>query len=326
MNSGRVPGRRPDAQRSRGSPMLAAARLSTVRRKSPSAPTTGVDLSHSIIQWFAIIAPLTTVATALAFWFGWTMTATRTAYFGIDQSILEYSTVDYLLRSADAIIVPAISILLISVVCIGIHALTLNIIGRAGVHRYILVAAWIVLSGSVLVTTLGVWVMFEEPPFVTPFLFEPVALGSGVAVSAYAFWVLRRLATPSGQRLRYLPMWEKLGYVCTVLLVVLALFWACSLYAAALGTGRSREYERELAKRPSVVVYSVHSLALASPVREDRIPDPDAKYHFKYTGLKFVTRSADKFFLLPEGWRRESGVAIILEENPEYRVEFVPGG
>ena len=331
MNSGRVPGRRPDAQRSGRSRVPAAAWSGTVRpgparRKGPPTARTGADLSHSIVQWFAIIAPLTTIATALAFWFGWTMTATRTAYFGIDQSILEYSTVDYLLRSADAIIVPAISVLLISVICIGIHAFTANIIGRPGVHRYVFFGAWIILAAGLLVTTLGVWVIFEEPPFRTPFLFEPAALGSGVAVSAYAFWVLRRLATSTGHTLRHLPMWEKLGYVCTVLLVVLALFWACSLYAGALGTGRSREYARELAKRPSVVVYSVQSLALAGPVREERIPDPDAKYHFKYTGLKFVTRSADKFFLLPEGWRRENGVAIILEDNPEYRVEFIPGG
>ncbi|TQJ38037.1 hypothetical protein FBY33_0022 [Arthrobacter sp. SLBN-112] len=326
MNPGRLPARAPDAQGSRAWKAPRAARSGAARRKGPAAAATGTDLSHSIVQWFAIIAPLTTVATALAFWFGWTMTATRTAYFGIDQSILEYSTVDYLLRSADAIIVPAISILLISLVCIGVHAFTAAIISRPGLYSYILFGAWTILCAGVLITALGVWVLFEEPPFATPFLFEPAALGSGVAVGAYAFWVLRRLATSDGDVLRRLPMWEKLGYVCAVLLVVLALFWACSLYAGALGTGRSREYARELAKRPSVVVYSVQSLALAGPVREDRIPDPDAKYHFKYTGLKFVTRSADKFFLLPEGWRRETGVAIILDDNPEYRVEFLPGG
>ncbi|MHC6594271.1 hypothetical protein [Arthrobacter sp. C152] len=325
MNPDGVPRRRPGAQRSRGS-SAAAARFGAVRRKGPAAGATGADLSHTIVQWFAIIAPLSTVATALAFWFGWTMTATRTAYFGIDQSILEYSTVDYLLRSADAIIVPAISILLISLVCIGIHALTASIIGRPGFNPYLRFGAATILCAGILITALGVWVMFEEPPFATPFLFEPAALGTGVAVSAYAFWVLRRLATSGGDRFRRPPMWEKLGYVCAVLLVVLALFWACSLYAGALGTGRSREYARELAKRPSVVVYSVQSLALASPVREDRITDPDAKYHFKYTGLKFVTRSADKFFLLPEGWRRDTGVAIILDDNPEFRVEFLPGG
>ena len=326
MNPGRLPARQPDAQRSRAWTARQAARSGAARRKGPGAGTTRADLSHSIVQWFAIIAPLTTVATALAFWFGWTMTATRTAYFGIDQSILEYSTVDYLLRSADAIIVPAIFILLISLVCIGIHALTAGIIGRPGLYRYLLIGAGTVLCAGILVTALGVWVMFEEPPFATPFLFEPAALGSGVALSAYAFWVLRRLAASGGGRPRRPPMWEKLGYVCAVLLVVLALFWACSLYAGALGTGRSKEYARELAKRPSVVVYSVQSLALSSPVREDRIPDPDAKYHFKYTGLKFVTRSADKFFLLPEGWRRDTGVAIILDDNPEYRVEFLAGG
>lgn len=326
MNPGRLPARRRDAPRIRAWTARRPSRSGAVRRKGPVAATTGADLSHTIVQWFAIIAPVTTVATALAFWFGWTMTATRTAYFGIDQSILEYSTVDYLLRSADAIMVPAISILLISLVCIGIHAFTASIIGRSRLYPYIFFGAWTVLCAGVLITALGVWVMFEEPPFATPFLFEPAALGTGVALSAYAFWVLRRLATSDGDRPMRLSMWEKLGYVCAVLLVVLALFWACSLYAGALGTGRSREYARELAKRPSVVVYSVQSLALASPVREDRIPDPDAKYHFKYTGLKFVTRSADKFFLLPEGWRRGTGVAIILDDNPEYRVEFLTGG
>ncbi|MGM9473325.1 hypothetical protein ACS5PJ_15155 [Pseudarthrobacter sp. YS3] len=321
MNSGgRIPAGLQRPQRFRAT----ASERPGSSRKNP-ATTKGADLSHSVIQWFAIIAPLTTVATALSFWFGWTMTATRTAYFGIDQSVLEYSTVDYLLRSADALIVPAISILLVSVACLGIHALTLSIIRRSIGLRYIQIGAWLVLLVGILVTSLGVWTMFKELPVATPFLFEPTALGGGIALGAYAFWVLRRTAL-TDRSLLHVPLWEKLGYVSVVLLVVVALFWACSSYAGALGTGRSREYARDLDKRPSVTVYSVQSLAMGSPVKEERISSPDSKYRFRYTGLKFVTLSADKYFLLPANWSRSSGVAIVLEESPEYRVEFNPGG
>ena len=264
------------------------------------------------------------MATALAFWFGWTMTATRTAYFGIDQSVLEYSTVDYLLRSADALIVPAIIILLITVACVGVHAVTAAVIRREAGLGYVQIGAVVVLLAGAYLTSLGVWTMFADLPFATPFLFEPSALGGGIAISAYAFWVLRRTALRD-QRLRRLPMWEKLGYVAVALLVVVALFWACSSYAGALGTGRSREYAQDLENRPSVTVYSVQSLALGSSVLEEKISAPGSKYGFKYTGLRFITLSSGKYFLLPADWSRSTGVAIVLDASSEYRVEFEPG-
>lgn len=324
MSPGKIPGSKQSLRLGRGL-RIRTPESGRLRSTSRTAPTTnGADLSHSVLQWFAIIAPLTTVATALSFWFGWTMTATRTAYFGIDQSVLEYSTVDYLLRSADALIVPAIVILLISVLCVGVHALTVNVIRRAIGFGYVQICAGLVLLVGAFVTSLAVWSMFDELPFGTSFLFEPAALGGGTAGSAYAFWVLRRTAL-GDQRLRRLPMWEKLGYVSVVLLVVVALFWACSSYAGALGTGRSKEYARDLAKRPSVTVYSVQSLAMGSSVKEERILVPGSKYGFKYTGLRFVTLSSGKYFLLSEGWSRTAGAAIVLEESPEYRVEFEPG-
>jgi hypothetical protein len=317
-------GRRQNSKLSHGFRLSAPGRLHSTSARRNAKAASGADLSHSVLQWFAIIAPLTTVATALAFWFGWTMTATRTAYFGLDQSILEYSTVDYLLRSADALIVPAIFILLITVVCVGIHAVTASIIRRGiGIGYVQIIAVFVLLLGT-FVTALGVWTMFEDLPFATPFLFEPFALGGGVAVSAYAFWVLRRTALGEHRPVR-VPMWEKLGYVSVVLLVVVALFWACSSYAGALGTGRSRAFAEDLGSRPSVTVYSVHSLAIGGSVQEERIVLVDSKYGFKYTGLRFVTLSSGKYFLLPADWSRNGGAAIVLDENAEYRVEFEPG-
>lgn len=322
----RTPGGPDNAQRRRLMNTSESERLRAAPRRGATTTAKGADLSHSLLQWFAIIAPLTTVATALSFWFGWTMTATRTAYFGIDQSILEYSTVDYLLRSADAIIVPAILILLVGVLCIGVYAVTASMIRRLTGLVPLRIGAWLLLLVGTVVTLLAVWSIFEEPPFATFFLFEPAVLGGGIGLCAYGFWVLRCLSALNNRETRHLPVWEKLGYVSVVLLVVVALFWACSLYAGALGTGRSREYARDLYKRPSVTVYSSQSLAIGSPVKEEVISSPDGKYRFKYTGLKFVTLSAGKYFLLPAGWSRTSGVAIILDDDAENRIEFNPGG
>jgi hypothetical protein len=293
-----------------------------------AAKTSGGDshVAQSVLQWFAIIAPLTTVATALAFWFGWTMTGTRASYFGIDQSLLEYSTVDYLLRSADAMIVPAILVLLIVSPCIGIHALVAGLIRRGMGLRAIGVSAWVLLPIGTLLTLLAIWSMFRELPFRTPLLFEPFSLGIGVGLSGYTFSILRWLSAPTvGSRMR-IPTWEKLGYLSVVLLVVLALFWACSIYAGALGTGRAKEYLLDLGKRPSVTLYSVQSLAITKPVQETKIVAKDSKYHFKYTGLKFVTQSAGKYFLLPADWSHEGRVAIVLPASSDYRMEFNPGG
>lgn len=309
-------------------------KASALRRKSSARQGTlasrpdnsDSNTGQSLLQWFAIIAPLTTVATALSFWFGWTMTGTRTGYFGIDQSLLEYSTVDYLLRSADAMIVPAIFILLVITPCIGIHALISGMIRRRIGLRSIRLAAWILLPVGASFTAVAIWSMFQELPFRTPLLFEPISLGSGIGLSAFAFSILRRLsASPEGMR-RRLPAWEKLGYLSVVFLVLLALFWACSIYAGALGIGRAREYVLELGKRPSVTVYSNQSLAMSESVQETEIMDRNSKYRFKYTGLKFITQSAGKYFLLPVNWSRQDGVAIILPVSSEYRIEFNPGG
>ena len=58
---------------------------------------------------------------------------------------------------------------------------------------------------------------------------------------------------------------------------------------------------------------------------EEKLSFTGSKNGFKFTGLKFVTLSSDKYFLLPADWSRDGGVAIVLEESPEYRVEFEPG-
>ena len=83
----------------------------------------------------------------------------------------------------------------------------------------------------------------------------------------------------------------------------------------------------KLARRPSAVVYSAKRLQLDSPgVRETALQDPDAAYRFRYSGLKLVLRSNDKYFLLPAGWSGPDGSIIVLPDSEALRVEFRAGG
>src|SRR5690348_12442394 len=69
---------------------------------------------RNILENLSLFVAPPTLVVALAFWFGWRLTNTRSEYFGIDSSTLGFSTSDYLLRSADAIFVPiAVALLLI---------------------------------------------------------------------------------------------------------------------------------------------------------------------------------------------------------------------
>ena len=75
----------------------------------PVADAPGVAATRDVrgaLELFGLVIAPTTIITALAFYFGWTLTNARASYFGIDASALGFSTQDYLLRSADALFVP----------------------------------------------------------------------------------------------------------------------------------------------------------------------------------------------------------------------------
>jgi hypothetical protein len=61
------------------------------------------DLRQVVELVTAVVAP-TTLITALGLYFGVKFQEARAAPFGIDVSLLGYSTQDYLLRSTDAVI------------------------------------------------------------------------------------------------------------------------------------------------------------------------------------------------------------------------------
>ena len=297
-------------------------------------PPTSVA-SRSILEWALVALPPTTLVTALAFWFGYALTAARNNYMGIDVSTLGFSTTDYLLRSIDALILPAIALLSFWLLLLGFHAVVwpriLSHRGNKPIHYGLIALALFGLTAMalsiLLVGALGRVPNDWRKVLTEAYLAPPFLLGMGSVCLAYGIKGLRALAVrPFSLQGNTDPPThhDKIQGILTAL-VLISLFWGTSLYAGALGRGRAIGLVDALSTRPSVTVYSKSSLALPPPVIETPIGSPNSEYRFRYTNLRLIIRSNEKYFLLPDGWSPSTGTAILLEDTSTIRLEFRPG-
>lgn len=312
--------------RSRGCPPRSARRgtgAAAVRNEAPAG------LASQVLNWVVLLVPPTTLFTALAFWFGWTMTDSRSRYFGLDPSTLEFTSTDYVLRSPDALIDPAILLAFSMLMGLGLHDLVRRILHKDTDVRIVRRAATGAAVLGFVAIALGVLSLFDDPLDLREIhlLLRPALLGGGALCTAYSYFLLvaatdRSTTRPSSGPA---PAWERSIYLTLASLVVLSLFWATTLYARDEGRKLAEYIAGHLDDQPAVTVYSAESLAIGSPVSVERNNTPDARYRYKYSGLRLLVRSADKFFLVPDRWTRDDGAIIILKDEPSIRIELRSG-
>jgi len=257
------------------------------------------------------------------------LTDSRMAYFGIDVGALDFSVQDYLLRSADALFVPVGTAAVVALGAVWLHAHAIGQLAdrtRRARLRVITRAAVIVGGG---LFAFGAVSVFQRLPFSPHYLFPSASPGIGIALVAYALHMLGRVDAAEGSR-RIVPAVDARSRAATIalvaLLIVLSSFWTASTYADALGRGRSMRYAATLSVRPHVTVFAPKRLDIkADGVVERRLSGQHLAYRYRYSGLRLLIRSGDKYFLLPEGWTRSTGAAIVLADSSDYRFEFGAG-
>ena len=268
---------------------------------------------HGARELIGLAAGSATFLTALAFYFGWTLTNARASYFGIDPSTLGFTTTDYVLRSADAMFVPLGAIIFTALAGVAIHSVV-RIRLRDRLSRTALTrAAWVCGAVGLVLLGLGIAAVFRPLPFPTHYLFAPLSPALGAGLLAYAVYLVHGPLSPA-------PI------VLVGALVILSAFWAASEYADALGRGRAERLAASLDTRPSVVVYARERLQLdLEGVTETALDRRDSAYAFRYEGLRLLVLGGDKYFLLTEDWSPEEGVAVVLPDTDDLRVEFRSG-
>jgi hypothetical protein len=279
---------------------------------------------RSALSVLATLGPPITVVTALMHYFGWSRADVQAAAMGLDVTLFGYSPQDYVIRSVSTLYVP---LLVTGAVALGWLALHRRIAERVpeepGPGRSPLrVAGWSVLATGLLAAAGAVAVAMaddQQGP-----VFTPLVLAVGAAVAAYGAWIVRA-TSPAG---RPVPPWQRaLRALLTSAVITLALFWQMSNYAGVVARGHVDDLVDSVADMPRVWAYSPTPLGIQAPgVREavmgdePAAEDDDARY--RTSGLRLLTRSGGRLFLLHDGWTPETGTVVLLPDDGTIRWQF----
>lgn len=274
----------------------------------------------------AIVAP-TTLLTSLLFYFGWSRAYWFYIYFGVNSTLLDLTTRDYVQISLDALFVPMTVVALAGLLVLWGHA-TLRVRLTAGSEpRLLRVGIPAIAAAGAVLATAGLWSVFTPTRLDRYLAVPPLSLALGVVLLVYAghLWRLLTAANaPAGRAAA--PGWVAVAeWAVVFVLVGLSLFWAATDYSAAVGRSRAQQAVAALPGEPNAVVYSERSLSLHAPgVRETRCHDPEAAYRYRYDGLKLMLQSGGQYLFLPEGWTPGNGVAVLMPRSDSLRLEFTP--
>jgi hypothetical protein len=308
--------------------MTTARRAPRVGGAEPAAsaePSSGLPPQLAKILG-AVVAPATFLS-ALLYYFGWSHAYWFCNYFGVNSTVLGFTTTDYLMRSVDALFVPMTVVAAAAMAAAWGHSLLQSRLADGSWSRVLArILPAVALAGGALF--LGGFISVLTPTVLTGRLVgvaAPLCLGGGVLLLVYAVHLRRFIARPHGAAAGNRRWASAVEWIVVFVLVSLSLFWAATDYSAAVGTSRAIDFVAGMASYPDVVLYSEHSLSLTGPgVTQTQCRDADAAYRFRYGGLKLVLESGGQYFFLPAGWTRASGEAIPLPQDSSIRLEFAP--
>lgn len=287
----------------------------------------------------SFVAP-TSLVTALLYYFGWARTSTQTDVLGFNESLLTFSTEDYLLRSIDPMYWPLFVGVLLTLAGVAMHAGLVSWLGPQvktdgsrreldGRPRRLVLRFCVVLATAGLAAlVLGIAGANVARPSRAVSLWSPICVTGAIVAVGYSLYLLRRYVAPlrpeagaarEVQQLRYM------GSILIVLLLFLSLFWSVGRYAEIKGIDLALLVERQLDTLPDAVVYSARRLHLPAGVNETELSSPeDSAYRFRYSGLKLLFRSGGRVFLRPSKGS-VAHVNVVIPETDELRFEFARG-
>lgn len=286
---------------------------------------TAEPVLKSVLSVITALGPPLTIATALMFYFGWARSNVQAHYMGLDLSLFGYSTQDYLLLSISTLYLPLLATALFILGWLALHqridhALrqhssrsALRSAGRAARTVGLLMAASAIVTASL---------DRKWSPLIIPLI-----LAVGAAIAAYGQWLVRAASDADPQTMRVPPWHRALHALLVGSVITLALVWEVSNYAGVVGRGYAMEIARTVSTLPRATAFGTTPLGIqASGVHEERIdPHPNAAKdtsRYRTTGLRFLTRSGGRMFLVHDGWTPEHGTVIVLPDNDQIRWQF----
>jgi hypothetical protein len=256
-----------------------------------------------------VAAPLGALTGFLIF-FGWTYSGAYFGHFGISQRLLQYSVRDQLLQSAQPMFGTAVVLLCVVGALWAADRASSGLRRRRGwVGR---VARATTLAAGLVASAVGLWAALGRP---FPSVLSPQAAALLLFAGAL---VLVRLRWAAGGK----HPGRSFERALLVAAITIAVFWVTTLYATGAGTQLARDVDQVPVRLPLVTLFSERYLDLPGSsvvATEQRAPDGSPVY--RYTGLRLLAYSNDRWFLLTganEGYRSS---VVVVRDDPALRFE-----
>ena len=304
--------------------------------------------SSSALTIIGTIASQAVLITALLYYFGWVYTHSFFEYFGVEPSLIGYSTADYVLRSINVTFQPFVYLIFATLLLFGFHRFviapalmkvtpdapsqlcataneasgpTVRRLGLFSVRRA--VSAFQAVAVIFIMITLA-GILFPGRIGAPLGLVLPLLLMLSVGLLGYASHVYSKYPSAFTPKEQIWSISHSRTYILTLLAFgLISGLWTVGLYGDHVGTRAAIDFATQLPARPSVVIYSVEKIALNGPgIDIEEIKDPGTKYHYQYTGLRFLVHSSDKFLLLPSGWKQDRDRIFFLRDEDSIRIDI----
>ncbi len=288
----------------------------TIAEHPGSDPPVIVDSSVlSGVGKIATVVGPTTLLTALLFYFGWVWTDAESRYLGLDESLLGFSTSDYLLRSTSAAFLPLIVVLLVALLGHWLQGAVGRRLTTADDRSWRALRAVVAVTGATLLALAVITVLWRDDSgnnLFTPFAFASGTMLVGAAVRINAVGDERRTV-------RSIPTASVANATITILVIASCLFWEVSIYARDRGTRAGEALIAGLACRPDAALFSELPLPVDTPgVTRTAV----SATIFRYDGLKLLLHASGKYFLVHANWSIDDGRTVVVNDSTASLVEF----
>lgn len=268
------------------------------------------DVKH-LFEIATAIAGSGVALSALMFYFGWVRTRVLFDFFGVPVSVLDYSTTDYVLRSAEVFFKPAVwtifTLGVLTAISICVHL----------VENHDSVQSWRpLIRGVIVLAALGcaiagvLGLTRRMQPETSSVL---LCVGGVLIILLYLLYDTHSTTRPPVMVL-----------IIGVLLTLAAAFWAVSIYAASIGAAAADDIAAGRLTRPNVVVYSTSDLGIAGAQGTQCQIGSDGKTcRYTYAGYRLLAYTNERWILIRHPWSAGTST-VILADNDSLRVELTP--
>jgi hypothetical protein len=288
-------------------------------------------VSAGALATILAFASQTVLITALLYYFGWVRTQADFGYFGVDTSLLGYTTADYLLRSVDSAFPPLAVLALVALLLLSFHRWVVVRAVAAPVNTLIgkvliVFVSTAPLFGVTLAAVVLARLLFPDKIGWPLGLALSIMLISAVGVLGYSQHLrsLRLAALGRRPEDRHGSSQTRAGAVVLVTLGLLGVLWWLALYATQVGERIAVDSVEALQDQPEIIIYSSDRIALAGPgIVVDEIQQAGSKYRYRYGGLRLLVQAGGKYILIPVGWQKGRDSVFLVQGNDAIRLDII---